>query len=358
LERLILSEFLSQKYWGNTIQDYLLSVGTLILALILIFMIKTIVLRRLRNRCENQQQRTSLEFVIRNVNRFIIPAIFLGAVYLALEFLSFSVKAEKIIKILYALAATWLAIKFIITAVDIFLNNYFQKFKGDEDSKKVKPLISFINFFVWVTGLLFLLDNLGFQISTVIAGLGITGIAVALAAQALLGDLFSYFVIFFDRPFEIGDFIVFDGFSGNIEKIGIKTTKLRSISGEQLIVANSKLTNTLLRNYKRMEKRRIVFNLNVSYKTTSKQLKLIPQMVKDIITEFELAEYDRGNFQQFGESSLSFEFVYYVLSPEYNVYMDMQEKINLAIHERFNKSGIEFAYPARSIFINESGKSK
>ena len=353
-----MSEFLSQKYWGNTVEEYILSAGTLLIALVLIFLIKTIVLRKLRKRCENQQQRTSLEFIIKNVNRFIIPALILGAIYLAMEFLSFSIKVEKIIKVFYALAATWLAIKFIITAVDIFLNNYFQRFKSQEDSKKVKPLVSFVNFFVWVTGLLFLLDNLGFQISTVVAGLGITGIAVALAAQALLGDLFSYFVIFFDRPFEIGDFIVFEGFSGSVEKIGIKTTKLRALSGEQLIVANSKLTNTFLRNYKRMEKRRIAFNINVTYQTTSKQLKMIPQLVKDIITGFELTEYDRGNFQQLGESSLVFEFVYYVLTSDYNVYMDIQEKINLAVYEKFQKLGIDFAYPTRSIIINESGKGK
>lgn len=353
-----MSELLSKKFWGNTVEEYFLAASILIVAIVIIFLIKTIVLRRLRKRCENQQQRVSLEFIVRNVNRFIIPALCLGSIYLALEFLSFGPKADKIINVIYAIIASWFALRFIITAIDIFLNNYFQKFKGKEDSKKVKPLIGFINFFVWITGLLFLLDNLGFQISTIVAGLGITGIAVALAAQALLGDLFSYFVIFFDRPFEIGDFIVFDGFSGSIEKIGIKTTKLRSLSGEQLIVANSRLTNTLLRNYKRMEKRRVVFNLNVTYKTSTEQLKFIPQLVKDIIKGFELTEYDRGNFQQFGDSSLVFEFVYFILSSDYNLYMDTQEKINLAVYEQFQKLGIEFAFPTRSVFINEVEKQK
>ena len=197
-----------------------------------------------------------------------------------------------------------------------------------------------------------MLDNLGFNISTLIAGLGITGIAVALAAQALLGDLFSYFVIFFDKPFEIGDFVVFENNSGSIEKIGIKTTRVRSLSGEQLIVSNSKLTNSLVHNYKRMEKRRVVFNIGVTYQTTAEQLKAIPEIVKNIIAKNEYAQFDRGHFQSFGDSSLKFEFVYFILTADYTIYMDVQQNINLEIYEEFGKRGIEFAYPTQTVFLN------
>ena len=200
-----------------------------------------------------------------------------------------------------------------------------------------------------------MLDNLGFEVSTVIAGLGIGGIAIALAAQAILGDLFSYFVIFFDRPFEIGDFVILPNeFMGTIEYIGIKTTRIRSLSGEQIVVANTDLTNSRIRNYKRMERRRVVFKLGVIYQTTSKQLAEIATIVKTIIENQSDTTFDRGHFQSYGDFSLNFEFVYYVLSGDYNKYMDTQQAINLKIYEEFEKRGIEFAYPTQTLFVSKN----
>ena len=207
---------------------------------------------------------------------------------------------------------------------------------------------------VWGLGVTFLLDNLGFKISAVVAGLGIGGIAVALAAQTVLGDLFSYFTIFFDRPFEVGDFIVIDDFLGTVEYIGIKTTRLRSLSGEQLIFSNTDLTSSRLRNYKRMENRRVVFQLGVTYQTKTEQLREIPEIIAHIIKKSDNTVFDRAHFSSYGDFSLNFETVYYVKSRDYNIYMDTQQTINLLIYRQFAEEGIEFAYPTQTLFFDKS----
>ena len=347
-----MNNFWETKYWGNTVHDYIVAAAVIILTVIVTQVIKKIVLIRIQKEKRDGNGKR-FQFIARSINRFLIPALYFGALYVAFEFLSFGKTFNKIIELVYELLLTIFVIRFSVTALDYFLGKYFEEKRGGEDGKRLKPLLSFLNFVIWIIGLLFLLDNLGFQISTIVAGLGISGIAVALAAQAILGDLFSYFVIFFDRPVEIGDFITFDGKAGTIEKIGIKTTRVRSLSGEQLIVANSKLTSSVLHNYKRMETRRIVFNLGVTYQTKSKLLKTIPGVIKSIIEKQELAKFDRAHFQSFGNSSLNYEVVYFIMSADYTKYMDTQEKINVEIYEQFEKLGIEFAYPTQTVFINK-----
>lgn len=343
---------LEQEFFGNTILEYLIASLSIVITFLIIHFIKKFVIKRIQRNVDTSKNQR-LKLLIRGINRRLIPLLYLGAVYIALETLSFGTKTDKIISTVYLIIAVWFGVRFTISVLEYTVGNFIERTRGEDEGRKLKPILSFVSFLVWIIGLLLLLDNLGFNISTLIAGLGITGIAVALAAQALLGDLFSYFVIFFDKPFEIGDFVVFEGISGNIEKIGIKTTRIRSLSGEQLIASNSKLTNTLLHNYKRMERRRIVFNLGVTYQTKPEQLKIIPELVKSIITKNDLAQFDRGHFGSFGDSSLNFEFVYFVLSSDYVVYMDTQQKINLEVYEEFAKRGIEFAYPTQTIFLNK-----
>jgi small-conductance mechanosensitive channel len=211
---------------------------------------------------------------------------------------------------------------------------------------------------IWVGGFLFLIDNLGYDITTLVAGLGIGGIAIALAAQTILGDLFSYLVIFFDKPFEIGDFIVVEDKMGTVEYIGIKTTRLRTLGGEQLICSNTDLTNSRVHNYKRMQERRVVFGLGVIYGTRAAQLKIIPKLIRDIIESIDGTRFDRAHFKSFGDFSLNFEVVFYVLSADYNRYMDIQEAINTQIFEVFEKEEIEFAFPTQTLFMNNVTESQ
>jgi small-conductance mechanosensitive channel len=205
----------------------------------------------------------------------------------------------------------------------------------------------------WTVAVLVILDNFGVKISTLIAGLGIGGVAIALATQAILKDLFSYFIIFFDRPFEIGDFIIVGDFMGVVEHIGIKTTRLSSLGGEQLVFSNTDLTDSRVRNYKRMAKRRVVFKLGVIYQTTSQQLKEIPSIIEGIIKSIDDAVFDRAHFLSFGDFSLDFEIVYYVIGNDYKKYMDIQQEINLTIKEELEKREIEFAYPTQTLFLEK-----
>jgi small-conductance mechanosensitive channel len=205
---------------------------------------------------------------------------------------------------------------------------------------------------VWSIGLLAILDNLGFNITTLMASLGIGGIAVALAVQNILGDMFSSISISLDKPFVLGDFIVIDDFMGTVEYVGMKTTRLRSLGGEQIIISNNELLKQRIRNYQRMRERRIQFEFGIAYQTPVEVVEQIPAMVKDIVsTGRSEVRFDRAHFRSYGDSALEFEVVYIVLTPDYNKYMDIQQDINLALMRRFRELGISFAHPTRVVYV-------
>jgi small-conductance mechanosensitive channel len=195
------------------------------------------------------------------------------------------------------------------------------------------------------------LDTYGVNVTTLIAGLGISGIAVALAVQNVLGDLFASFSIVFDKPFVIGDFIIVGDYLGTVEYVGLKTTRIRSLSGEQLVFSNGDLLKSRIRNFKRMFERRVVFTIGVLYQTTYEHLIEIPKMIQSIIENQSQVRFDRAHFKEYGAYSLNFEIVYWIQNPDYNVYMDIQQTINLSIFKQFKEKGIEFAYPTQTLFV-------
>jgi small-conductance mechanosensitive channel len=208
---------------------------------------------------------------------------------------------------------------------------------------------------LWAALLLLALDNVGIDITTLVAGLGIGGVAIALATQNILGDLFASLSIVLDKPFVVGDFIIVGDLLGTVEHVGLKTTRVRSLSGEQLVFSNADLLGSRIRNYKRMVERRIVFSLGVTYQTSEEQLASIPGMLRGIIAAEPGVRFDRAHFKEYGDSALTFEVVYFVLDPDYNVYMDTQERINFAIFRRFAGDGIDFAYPTRTVHLHPAG---
>ncbi len=213
--------------------------------------------------------------------------------------------------------------------------------------------MSFVGRFVlWSALTLLALDNLGVDITALIAGMGIGGVAVALAVQNILGDLFASLSIVLDKPFEVGDFIIVDSYLGTVENVGLKTTRIRSLGGEQLVFSNSDLLGSRVRNYKRMRERRIVFGFGVLYQTTPEQLEKIPVMVRGIIEQQPEVRFDRAHFKGFGESAFEFEVVYWMLNPDYTHYMDTQQAINLAMVKAFSVEGVEFAYPTRTLYMS------
>jgi small-conductance mechanosensitive channel len=207
---------------------------------------------------------------------------------------------------------------------------------------------------LWSVIVLAMLSNIGINITAFIASLGVGGIAIALAAQSVLGDLFASVAIAVDKPFEVGDFIVFGSVAGSVETVGIKTTRIRSIGGEQIVMSNTELLKQTVSNYKRLKERRIVFGFGVTYAATADQAAAIPALVKRVIEGSDRLRFDRAHFKGFGESSLDYEVVYIVLAPDYALYMDQQQRINLELMREFAAIGIEFAFPTRTVYVSRT----
>jgi len=180
---------------------------------------------------------------------------------------------------------------------------------------------------------------------------------VALALQNVLGDMFSSFAIYIDKPFQVGDFIVVGKDKGVVEKIGLKSTRIRTLQGEELIISNNELTSTRIQNFKKMEKRRIVFTLGVTYNTPADMLAKIPKIIKEVISKEKKLTFDRCHFKEYADSSLNFEIVYYVNDPDYLTNMNFRQKVNLAIYKKFAKEKIEFAYPTQTIYVEKGEKN-
>jgi small-conductance mechanosensitive channel len=351
-----MDDILNRTFLQNSVLDYLIFLGIFIAGILIIQVIKKIVLHRLRKWSEKTHT-TVDDFLIGIIEGKLIPLLYFGAFYLSSESLVLTEFTVKVINIAGIILLTFFGLRLLVALINYSLEAYWIRKEVDENRQRsLKGIITVIKTVIWGIGITFLLDNLGFEISTVVAGLGIGGIAVALAAQTILGDLFSYFTIFFDRPFEIGDFIIIGDYMGSVEHVGIKTTRIRSLGGEQLVFSNTDLTNSRIRNYKRMEKRRVVFKLGVTYQTTMEQLKEIPGIIRDAINKVNDTVFDRAHFSSYGDFSLVFEVVYYVLSSDYNKYMDTQQEINLAIKKEFETRGIEFAYPTHTVFVEKNNE--
>lgn len=209
-----------------------------------------------------------------------------------------------------------------------------------------------VNAIVFIFAFLIILYIYKIDLSGVVVGLGVGGIAIAFALQSILADAFSAFSIYFDRPFEIGDFVVVGEYAGTVKKIGMKSTRIGLLQGEELVISNTVLTSSSVRNFKKMRKRRIVFTFGVTYGTPTEKLRKVPDMVKKIIEKNELSKVDRVHFKEFGDFSLNFEVVYYLNTRDYNKYMDVQQAINLGVKEAFEKEDIEMAFPTQTIFLN------
>jgi small-conductance mechanosensitive channel len=205
---------------------------------------------------------------------------------------------------------------------------------------------------------LLLLDNFGIRVTTLLGALGVAGIAGALAAQTVLGDLFAAISIYLDKPFEVGDFIVFDEFLGTVSSVGLRSTRIASLWGEELIVSNSDLIKSRVRNYKRMRQRRIAFQIGAAYGTPREKVELVPQIIRAAVEAQNPVRFDRSHLKGYGDSSIDFETVYYVLSPDYNVYMDIQQAINFLIMRRFEEEEIRFAHPVRVMRVADAATGR
>ncbi|HHU50280.1 MAG TPA: mechanosensitive ion channel family protein [Firmicutes bacterium] len=349
-----LTGMLNQVFFHNRLLDYLIFGGILIIGAVVARVLNNVLIKRLYAWAESTPGIID-DFLVHTLKEKIMPFLYYGLLIFAVQFLHVAPVITKGLNLLGIVLLTFYGVRFFLDALKLFLKNYWLKKAQNADKQHIfDGIFAIVKLMIWGFAFLLLLDNLGVKISTLVTGLGIGGVAVALAAQTILGDLFNYFTIYFDRPFEVGDYIIVGEYRGTVEHIGLKTTRLRSLGGEQLILANTDLTNSRVRNYKRMERRRVVFNIRVAYTTDLQRLRLLSELLTEIVKNMPETTFDRAHFAEIKEDSFVFEVVYYVNSRDYRRYMDIQQEINLQIAEKFAELGVEFAYPTHSLYLQKT----
>lgn len=230
---------------------------------------------------------------------------------------------------------------------------------GTAENAVLTTMLSWIfKTIIWSIALLSILANTGVNITAFVASLGVGGVAVALAVQNILSDLFASLAIGLDKPFVIGDFIIFGDVMGTVERVGLKTTHIRSLSGEQIVCGNTELLKNTIHNYKRMAERRVVFQFGITYDTKADLVEKIPEVVKSAVTTHVDTRFDRAHFKGFGASSLDFEVVYFVTDSDFNKYMNIQQSINLYLMRAFESMQVSFAFPTMTMNFSKNSELK
>ena len=294
--------------------------------------------------------------LLRTLKITTVVVVILAGSYYSLTSLSLlEPHSEQLTQLFMILAIVLSA--FTITSITNVLTDWFANRNNNRKARLNNHILfilkKILQIVIYVIAFLAILTVFNYNLSGVVVGLGVGGIAIALAVQSVLGDVFSAFSIYFDRPFEIGDFIVVDNYSGTVTNIGVRSTRIKLLQGEELVVSNKELTSSSIRNFKKLDKRRVNFKIGVTYDTPIEKLKAIPRIVNDIIDRIELAELDRVHFVEFGDFSLKFEIVYYVKVADYNKYMDVHQAVNYSIKEEFEREGIEMAFPTQTLIIGK-----
>jgi small-conductance mechanosensitive channel len=347
-----MQSFWQQVYWGNTVMAYVIAAGSILIAWLIIKIVKKIVFRQIEKFAGKTANKYD-DFLTGIIEKFIVPWLYIFTNYSIIQQLKLDPRLNRVLDAAMAFVTMYFAVRLVNFMIHLLITSHMRR-RGETEERiqHLSGMLIVVKGFVWVIGLLTLARNFGFDVSTLLASLGVGGIAIALASQAILGDLFSYLVIFFDKPFEIGDAVTLSNdVTGTIEYIGIKTTRIRSVSGEQLVISNTNMTNSTIRNWKRMEQRRVAFKLGVVYRTSYRLLQQIPSLVKAIVLEQQQVRFDRAHLQEYGNYSINFEIVYFITAPDYNLFMDTHQAVLFRIHEEFSKLGIEFAMPTQTLFI-------
>ncbi|WP_207491901.1 mechanosensitive ion channel family protein [Aridibaculum aurantiacum] len=349
---------LQQKFFGNSVQQYLVALAAIVIAFLVLQMVKRWLLQLVKNYTGKTSSKYDDVMVVL-VEKFAIPYIYLVVNFNIIRHLVLPPRLDRILDVALTIITVIFAARLINHTLHFSLKTYMEKRdEGPARMRQLSGILMVVKVIVWALGILFFLDNVGYDVTTVVAGLGVGGIAIALAAQNILGDLFSYFVIFFDKPFEIGDFIVVGDKMGTVERIGIKTSHVRSLSGEQLVMPNADLVKSTIHNFKRMERRRGIFKVGVAYDTPIELLQQIPGIISEAILASGDTVVDRSHMQGLGEFSINFETVYFINSAEYGVFADVNQATIMRVLQQFRQLGIEIAYPTQKLFVQAEKAEK
>ena len=352
---------LSYEFFGNPLSQYLVAVAVALVVYGVLKLFK----KRIVNNLDDLSEKTANEFddlLVDVVQSIGTPFYLFVSLGVGVQFIDQPEMLRTIVSYIAIGVVIYTVVRILQQVVSyIFQRNVKKRLEEDPrfDDSAVKLLSRAINVVIWIVVILFVVQNdpFNYDITALVAGLGIGGIAIAFALQSVLSDIFASFTIYFDKPFRTGDFIVVGDMLGTVKHIGIQSTRIQSLWGEEIVIPNKDLTSARIKNYKQMETRRIKFQFGVTYQTSAAKVKKIPDMVRKIIEDIELAELNRVHFFEFGDSSLNFEVMYVVDSPEYEVYMDIQQEINLTLMAQFQKEGIEFAYPTQTIYLEKQGSN-
>lgn len=355
-ENLIKGTFWENSVFSNSYADYLVFVLLFIIATIIVKLIR-ISLIAISQKIADKSQSELAGLLIAKIKKLLVPLEYFGVFYFSVKSLVLHPYFIKTLDITGLLIVVFYVVRFTISIIDFFLQ---KKMIGANPGRVqvLRSIIPAINISIWGLGVVFILSNLGFDISALVAGLGIGGIAVALAAQSLLGDVFSYLSILADKPFEIGDVLNVDGIIGRVTYIGIKTTRLTSVTGEQLVFSNSDLTSSRIRNFQDFPARRGDIMIGVTYETPSHILEEIPKIIRNIIETTPDARIDRSHFHSYGDFSLNFQTVFWVDNSDFVLFMDRQQSILLRIFKEFEAMGIDFAYPTQTLYVSKKDNNE
>ncbi|MGA9533349.1 MAG: mechanosensitive ion channel family protein [Anaerolineales bacterium] len=346
---------------GNSLQQWLIALALGAATVVLLRAAQALIRRRLESlagRTRTTMDDLAIDLVGRTKLLFLLLiGVFVGSLSLNLPDSWVATLGIAVIIGLWVQGGFWGG-----GLVHYFISSRLQQERSEDDAvgeTTVSAMGAVANVLLWSVVILMALDNVpGVQITTLLASLGVGGIAVALALQNVLGDLFASLAIALDKPFVIGDFIIVGDYLGTIERIGLKTTRIRSLSGEQIVFSNSDLLNSRVRNFKVMFERRVVFEFGILYETPLEKIEKVGSIVQNIIESMDKTRFDRAHFKQFGDSALNYEVVYFVLDPEFNVYMDIQQAINIELFRRFRAEGIEFAYPTQTLYVTHGDEAQ
>lgn len=339
--------FLDQyELWGNSARAYLEAVLWLVGTIIFLKIFERIIVRKLRRLAK--KTRTDIDdVIIETIDNVGLQFYFVIALYLAIRSISFPGHIMVIINAMFLIVLMYEIIKIIQRLFSFSLKSYERN--QDAAGEPVNPsLIAvsklMVTIAVWSVGLLLVLSNLGVNVTSLVASLGIGGIAIALAVQNILGDLFSSFTLFVDKPFQVGDFIVIGNDSGTVEKIGLKSSRMRTLRGEELVVSNKELTSIRIQNLKTLKRRRVAFDIVVLSNTPGKKLEELPGAIEEIISQISGLHFDRCHLSHLTENGISFEVVYHIETDEYQAHMDTKQEMYLALLAYLRKEKIGLAY--------------
>ncbi len=357
LEKILL--FLDKVVYGNSLQAWIFSFSVMVLLFFGLKVLRRLLRRRLpllRGLGHANWEKIG-EYILRSTKTSFL---FLLSVWFGARFLTLSPSVAGLVQKLLVLVFLYQAAIWANFIIQYLVEDYATR-SADGDADKAGTLRAasgLLKLIVVVALSLFALDNMGVNVTTLIAGLGIGGVAIGLASQKILSDLFSSISIILDKPFVQGDSITVGPDSGTIERIGLKTTRIRSTSGEELSFPNSDLLQSRIRNFRRMNERRVVLRFGVTYQTKVEQLRAIPKLVAEVVGKQEQARFDRAHFYNYGDSSLDYEVIYWIRRPDNLTYMDTQQSVNLDLFSAFEKAEIDFAYPTRTVFVTKTDASE